>query len=80
MLICAALGGIGSILLFFWGSLGIALADAIGPSLPVPNVGSWTTWVVVLICVVVIIAVAIGVFLILRARAKRRASGPGTGR
>jgi hypothetical protein len=80
MLLCAAFCGIGAIVLLLGSRPGIAVADAIGPSLPPISVGSWTTWVVVLICAVVIIAVAVGIFFIRRARAKRRASGPGAGR
>ena len=80
MLICAAFSGLGAILLFFGSQPGIAEADVVGPSLPLPDFATWTTWVVVAVCVVAIIAVAIGIFFILRGRAKRRASGPDAGR
>ena len=80
MLVYSALSGLGAALLFFGGRSGIAEADTVGPSLPLPNLDSWTTWVVVAVCVVAIVAVAVGIFFIVRARAKRRASGPDAGR
>jgi hypothetical protein len=78
-LICALLSGLGAVLLIFGGRPGVAAADVVGPSLPLPSVDSWTTWVVVGVCVVAVAAVVTGVIFLRRAAAKRRASGPGGG-
>jgi hypothetical protein len=78
-LICALLGGFGAVLLFFGSLPGVAAADVVGPSIPLPGVDSWTIWVVVGVCVVAVAAVVTGVIFLRRAAAKRRASRPGGG-
>jgi H+/Cl- antiporter ClcA len=77
---CAALSGLGAILLFFGGPPGIARADIAGPSFPLPDFSSWTARAVAIVCVVAVIAVIVGIVFIRRARARRPKLPPGNDR